>query len=73
MNPPRPQKKTGRQKNIGWSLNARLLHPQSKGALPKAQKMADKKYRFQARPENRANAEKRAPEKQFISPGRLNR
>ena len=43
MNPPRPQKKTGRQENIGLSLNARLLHPQSKGALPKAQKMADKK------------------------------
>ena len=43
MNPPRPQKKTSRQKNIGWNLNARLLHPQSKGALPKAQKMEDKK------------------------------
>jgi len=45
MNPPisPPAKENRQAKNIGWSLNARLLHPQSKGALPKAQKMADKK------------------------------
>jgi len=69
MNPPRPQKKTGRQKNIGWSLNARLLHPQSKGALPKAQKMA-----LSGKAGKIGQMQKKErPENSSFPPGRLNR
>ena len=64
-----PSAKENRQaKNIGWSLNARLLHSNPGAPCPRRKKWRTRNSAFGQGRKNRANAEKRAPEKQFISP-----
>jgi len=64
-----PSAKENRQAKKYWlEFEREVIAPQSKGTLPKAQKWWTRNSAFRQDRKNRANAEKRAPEKQFISP-----